>query len=384
MRVLQIHNKYRHYGGEDVVADNEYKLLKENGFTINQLFFNNDKISAIKLFHNVDSFHRTLAVIDDFKPEVIHIHNIFYIASPSVLKAAKKRNIPVVMTLHNYRLLCPGALFLKDSKVCVKCKNLLIPIYGFTNKCFQDSYIKSALLASFIGVNKINKTWGSYINKFIVLTPFIKELMVNSSLGIIEDSVVVKPNSTDDLGFSIEKKEQNRYLFVGRLSKEKGLDVLIKAFNKTPEIELDIVGSGDLLDDFKSDANKNITFHGVKNKEEIKELLGKAKALVFPSIWYEGLPNTLIEAFSTGTPILASNIDNVNSIVTSGYNAELFIPNDSDDLAKKIIEFTRKNTDVYNKNARNTYLKLYTHQRNLESLKKIYKDLIVKHEKENN
>ena len=314
MRILQIHNEYRHYGGEDVVVDNEYNLLKNKGIDVDQLFFSNEKISPLNFFHNKDAFYETLKRIDDFKPDVIHLHNLFYSASPSVLKAAKKRDIPVIMTLHNYRLLCPGALFLRDSKVCTKCKNISIPYYGVKHKCFQDSYAKSALLASFIGYNKINNTWANTINKFIVLTPFIKKLIVDSSLKINPENIIVKPNSTDDLLDNVKKNRENKYLFIGRLSEEKGVNILVEAFNKIPNIQLDIVGDGDLLENLKNKANRNIVFHGSQNKTFIRKMLNQTKALIFPSIWYEGLPNTLIEAFSTGTPVLASDIENINDI----------------------------------------------------------------------
>lgn len=375
MRILQIHNKYRHYGGEDVVVDNEYNLLTKKGFEVNQLFFSNDKISPINLFHNKDAFQVTLNKIDEFNPDAIHVHNIFYSASPSVLKAAKKRNVPVVMTLHNYRLLCPGALFLRDSKVCTKCKNISVPIYGIKHKCFQDSYAKSALLASFIGYNKMNNTWGSTINKFIVLTPFIKKLIVDSSLKVKDENVIVKPNSTDDLLDNDSGNRENKYLFIGRLSKEKGVDVMIEAFNEIPDIQLDVVGDGDLFEELKSKANNNIIFHGSQDKVFIRKMLNKTKALVFPSIWYEGLPNTLIEAFSTGTPVLASNIDNINDIVISGHNGETFTPNNSNDLRKKVLEFSNKNTEQYGLNARQLYENMYTHDKNFENLKDIYSKL---------
>tara|TARA_R110002033_G_scaffold133508_1_gene173544 strand:- start:2480 stop:3610 length:1131 start_codon:yes stop_codon:yes gene_type:complete len=375
MKILQIHNKYRHYGGEDVVVDNEYKLLTNKGFEVSQLLFNNDKISPLKLFHNKDAFQMTLNKIDEFSPDVIHVHNIFYSASPSVLKAAKERNIPVVMTLHNYRLLCPGALFLRDSKVCTKCKNISIPYYGIKHKCFQDSYVKSTLLASFIGYNKVNNTWANTINKFIVLTPFIKKLIVDSSLKISAANVIVKPNSTDDLLDNNISKRENKYLFIGRLSKEKGVEVLIEAFNKTPHIQLDVIGDGVLFENLKSIANENIKFHGSQNKTFIREMLNQSKALVFPSIWYEGLPNTLIEAFSTGTPVLASNIDNINDIVVSGFNGELFSPNNSSDLIEKVLDFSNKETEQYGLNARELYEEKYTHQKNFENLKNIYSKL---------
>jgi glycosyltransferase involved in cell wall biosynthesis len=375
MKVLQIHNRYRNYGGEDVVVDNEYKLLKENGSSVNQLFFSNESISPLRLFNNIEAFNKTLKSIDEFQPDVIHVHNLFYSASPSVLNAAKKRNIPVVMTLHNYRLMCPGALFLRDSRACTKCKNLIFPYYGVKHKCFQNSYLKSTLLASFIAYTKINKTWISSIDKFIVLTPFIKSLIIDSSLKISKDHIVVKPNSTDDILKPEVFRDDKNFLFIGRLSKEKGVEVMIEAFNKMPNIKLDIIGNGDLFEYLQNKANKNIIFHGAKDKGFIKEKLNQVKALIFPSIWYEGLPNTLIEAFSAGTPVIASNIENINQIVISGFNGVTFKSNDSDNMVKKILEFSAKNTKEYSLNARKQFEEIYTHGRNFKSLNEIYSNL---------
>jgi glycosyltransferase involved in cell wall biosynthesis len=384
MKILQIHNKYRHYGGEDVVVDNEYKLLKDNGYAVNQLFFSNDTVSPVKLFNNVEAFNKTLKRIDEFQPDVIHVHNLFYSASPSVLKAAKSRKIPVVMTLHNYRLVCLNALFLRDSKVCTKCKNLSFPYYGVKNKCFQDSYLKSTLLASFITYSKIYKTWDSSVDRFIVLTPFIKSLIIDSSLKISKDHIVVKPNSTDDILKPEVFRDNKNFLFIGRLSKEKGVEVMLEAFNKMPELKLDIIGNGDLLEYLQKKANKNIIFHGAKDKSFIKKKLNQVKALIFPSIWYEGLPNTLIEAFSAGTPVIASNIENINQIVISGYNGVTFIPNNSDDLVNKTLKFSVENTEEYSLNARRQFEDTYTHRGNFESLKEMYSNLKMNYEEENN
>ena len=377
MKILQIHNKYRHYGGEDAVVDNEYKLLLKWGQEVRQLLFDNSHISAAKLFHNGEAYAEVEREIRDFRPDIIHVHNIYYYASPSILKAAKKSGVPLVMTIHNYRMLCTGALFLRDGKACIKCKNLLVPYHGIRHRCFQDSFSKSAVLSSFITYQKLAGTWRKYVDRFVVLTPFIKELFLDSSLHLKTDQVIVKPNSTDDvLEQQSETSQRNGYLFVGRLSEEKGVEILVEAFNKIPQTKLSIIGDGDLQEGLKKKAGENITFYGKQNKEFIVKKLKSSRALIFPSIWYEGLPNTVIEAFSSRTPVIASNMNNINQLVSAGMNGELFEVNNAEDLSRSVLEFDQKDTSGYEEEARNTFLDHYTHEQNFKNLTELYRSLV--------
>ena len=375
MRVLQIHNKYRHYGGEDAVVDNEFRLLKENGVEVEQLFFDNKDISVGGLFNNSKAYELVTEKVNAFQPDVVHVHNIFYNASPSVLRAAKAAAIPVVMTIHNYRLLCTGALFLRKGGACTKCKDLLFPLHGIRHKCFQDSLAKSTVLSTFIGWQKLIGTWHKQVDRFVVLTPYIRELFLDSSLKLPEEKVVVKPNSTDDVSGSYQGTERKGFVFVGRLSEEKGIATLVDAFNMIPQIELSVVGTGEMEEEMKKKAGNNIHFYGKRDKAFITEKLNSSKALVFPSIWYEGLPNTIIEAFSAGTPVVSSDMDNVNQLVTAGLNGEHFRANDAKSLAESISRFNNQDISEYMQNARRTFEMQYTHQKNFENLRELYDSL---------
>ncbi len=378
MKVLQIHNKYKKHGGEDVVLENEFQLLRERGVDTKQIIFTNVEVDPFKLFYNKNSYHKVKTELDNFKPDIIHIHNIFYNASPSVFKAAKEAKIPVIMTLHNFRLLCTGALFLRDNKLCTKCKNKIFPLPGVIHKCFKNSYSKSLVLSAFIGYNKLINTWDTYVDKFIVLTPFIKDLILSSSLGLSEDKLVVKPNSTDDLEkFHGSEKAREGFLFIGRLSEEKGVDRLINAFNGLPKCKLEVIGTGDLYDKLKSNSNSNIVFHGKQDKSFINRKLSTTKALIVPSIWYEGLPNTILEAYSSGTPVLSSNLDNINQIVIDGYNGVTFDPDNIDEIIGKIKVFDKMDITKYSINARNTFIEKYTHEVNYQALIRIYLETIT-------
>jgi glycosyltransferase involved in cell wall biosynthesis len=376
MRILQVHNKYRYHGGEDVVVDNEYKILKDNGLIVEQLLFDNLSISFSGSIYNREAAKKLRDIIIRFKPDLIHVHNLFYNASPSILYEAKNNGIPVVLTIHNYRLLCPSALLLRDSKVCTKCTKVSFPFYSIKYRCFQDSSLKSFALATNLFIHNLLKTWKNKVDKIIVLTPFAKDLILNSHLKLSKEVLLIKPNSTDDIWTDEKFDRKSNFLYVGRLSKEKGVDILIKAFNQLPDLTLNIVGTGDMEKQLKETANQNIVFHGKQDYSFVKSMYQRNKALLFPSICYEGLPNTIIEAFSAGLPVICSDIDNINQIVTSGYNGLTFELRNVSDLIKVINQFNNINDKELGKNARNSYLTKYTHKINFQNLTKIYKELI--------
>ena len=373
MKILQIHNKYRNYGGEDVVVENEYKLMTSKGFKVKQLFFDNQVISPTKFFFNKNSYKKTIKTIDSFCPDIVHIHNLFYTASVSVLMAAKSKKIKTVITLHNYRLMCLNAMFSRKNSVCTLCYGKTFAFKGVLNKCFQNSFNKSLMMSLFVGINKKNNTWQKYLDQVIVLTPFIKELILNSDLGIEENKISIKPNSTSDLQSNIDCDEKSFFLFVGRISKEKGIDILVETFNDLSNFNLEVIGGGENLNNLSRDSNSNIIFHGQKNKEFVNKKLKYAKALIFPSTWFEGLPNTIIEAFSAGVPVISSDNDNLKTIVNNNFNGLLFKQNCKDSLKEVILNFNNIDNKKLSINARKTYEKYYSHQKNFENLKAIYK-----------
>ncbi len=379
MKVLQVHNAYRHFGGEDVVVNLEYELLKRNDIDIEQLLFNNDSLNISDLFYSKASYKRLDDEIKKRKPDLIHIHNLFYKASPSILKCAKDHNIPVVLTLHNYRLICPNGLLLRNEKPCVKCVNKTFPISAIKHKCFQNSRPKTLALSLSLAYQNKTHTWNKLVDKFIVLTPFAKKTFINSALNIDENKIIIKPNSVDDFKTEFESKRKD-YLFIGRLSSEKGIQIAIEAFNQLSNINLHVVGSGPLENSLKEQSNKNIIFHGIKDRAFIKNILPQTKALVLPSLCYEGLPNTIVEAFSSGTPIIYSNIDNINTIVENNKTGLSFETGNAISLKEAVLNFERLQDTKLNNNAREKYLSNYTHKKNILSLLKIYEEAIEENE----
>lgn len=377
MKVLQIHNSYRHFGGEDVVVEMEKMLLNKcNDVDVLQVLFDNEELLFKDLFYNNASYKKIEKVILDWKPNIVHVHNLFYKATPSVLKCAKKYNIPVVMTLHNFRLICPNGLLLKNEKPCMECVNKSFPVNAVMSNCFQNSRSKTMALSASLFYHNKKHTWNNYVDKFLVLTPFAKQTILNSSLNISPNKVVVKPNSVDDFYFKPNHTKRKDYVFIGRLSNEKGPHVAVEAFKTLPGIKLHIIGEGPLEDSIKKQASHNIIFHGIKDKEFVVKMLRSSKALIFPSICFEGLPNTILEAYSTGTPVISSNIENISDIVENKITGLHFETNNSSSLKQKVQDFELcQNEDLY-KNAREKYLENYTHKKNSLSLLKIYQNLI--------
>jgi glycosyltransferase involved in cell wall biosynthesis len=379
LRVLQVHNKYQFEGGEDTVVQNEYNLLISHGLTVAQLFFENKELSPMRLVNNKESAAALRKKVIEFKPDVLHVHNLFYTATPSILYEAKKLGIPIVMTLHNYRLICPNALFLREGKICTKCLGKSFAYPAIQHGCFKDSVVKSAALTSSLYVHHIKDSWDKNVAKFIVLSSFAKQLFIDSTVKIPSEKIEVKPNSTD-LNEAVMIPSENRkgYIFVGRLSEEKGVATLIEAFNKLPQFTLEIIGEGPLAEGLQKIAKPNIHFLGKQPFSAVKEKLRHVKALVFTSLIYEGLPNTIIESFAAGTPVIASDVDNINTIVSDTYNGRLFTTGSSGALVNTISDFEKSNSNLLYTQALQTYESTYTHAQNFKVLMKIYNEVTLR------
>lgn len=384
MRVLIVHTAYLQKGGEDSVLASESELLKKE-HEVEVLLFKNEELkkhnplSLIpKLFYNRSSAKELDKKISSFKPDIIHIHNLFYWASASILFTAKKRGIPVVMTLHNFRLICSGALLLRDSQVCELCVQKKLPLAGIKHACFQNSRFKTAQLTAIVGIHKYLKSWENKVDRYLVFSPFLKERFLNSSLDLKESQISIKPNFVEDFGFSPKAARENFFLFIGRLSPEKGINTAVNAAIKSG-FRLEIIGGGDLEGMVKEAAKKheNITYHGFQDRAFILEKLKKTKALLFPSIWYEGMPITILESFSTGTPIIISNQKNVGDFVEEGLNGLHFNSGEPDSLCATIERFNQEAQESFYEEARKSYLKKYSPEVNLKMLSHIYQSLIV-------
>ena len=379
MNILIVHNKYQIKGGEDVVCEAERKMLEQKGHLVKVAIFDNNSIHATRdklkalagIVSNKASRRRLHADIESFLPDIVHVHNFFPLVSPVVFELAYELKIPTVFTLHNYRLICPGALLLRDERICEECTEKKFATSAIINKCYRNSSVETAALAFMNYWHNKNGTWISKVSKYIVLTEFAKTRFLNSALDLDEDKIMVKPNFVADEGVGVARTE--RFLFVGRLSQEKGVKILLQAFKKT-DYKLDIIGEG-ALENLVRDAekeNKNIKYLGVQDKDVVIEKMKTCRALIFPSIWYEGMPMTILEALSCGCPVIASNIGAMQNLIKDDVNGLHFISGDASDLRSKL----EKVTPAMGEMARESYLQQFTQEKNYELLISIYHQAI--------
>lgn len=388
MKILFIHNKYKQYGGEDVAVELETSVLIERGHEVKTIFFDNAGIdnsfskigSSLRAIYNFSSAKTVSGTIREFKPDIIHVHNLFFVASPSVIYAAARHKVPVVLTLHNYRLICANALLLRNDQPCELCVQKKFPVHGIKYKCYRDSASGSALVTSITGVHKLFNTWKNKIHTFITLNEFSRSKLLYSSLNISANKMITKPNFVPDPG-KVDHKREDFYLFAGRIVKEKGVHVLTAAFSKMPEEKIIVIGDGPekkaLQQQFK--AYSNICFEGQMDKKQVSEYMNRCKAFICPSIWYEGAPLTIIEAFAVGTPVIASRLGSMAESITDGFNGLHFTPGNADDLCAKIKLFKKETSGdaMFYKNARQTYLERYHPDKHYKAILSIYENAIA-------
>lgn len=388
MRILLLHNFYQKAGGEDVVFKTETALLKEKGHEVEHLTFDNKDIkdsltgkllTGVRSIYNSQSYRRLAKKIEEFKPDVIHVHNFFPLASPSIFYAAQKKQTPIVMTLHNFRLICPSAILFYNNEIYEKSIHKTFPWDAIRKGVYRDSKLQTASVGFTTGIHKLLGTWRNKVDRYITFTEFGRQKFLDSSLGLKESQIAIKPNFVLDLGKGKTQRE-DFFVFIGRLTEEKGVRVILEAA-KQGKFALKILGDGPLRSEVENYAqeNNNIEYLGFKDKAFIAEQLQTCRALLFPSLWYEGMPMTILETYSTGTPIIASNMGAPSVMVDHGYNGLLFEPGQVQDLLSQV-ENLLSDEDRYQQmlqNARTTYEEKFTPQKNYEILLNIYEEVIA-------
>lgn len=385
MRILQVHNEYQHLGGEETIVKNEYNLLKEYNHIVKQWTVSNsilkeiqglDKVRyALKSIWSSESYQQMETHIASFQPDIIHVHNTHAILSPAIHAAAGKYNIPVVLALHNYRLLCMNSLFFRDGHVCEDCMGKTIPYPAITNRCYRDSLVQTGVLTTGTVFHRLRGTF-KHVSRFIASSKFSRQKFILG--GLPPEKVVVKPNFGPSDLFNPDVEKQNYGIFAGRLSTEKGLDVLLNALLKLPQVYIKIAGGGPLTEFVAEMKNKhnltNVDLVGRLTREETVKLISQSRFLILPSVVYENFPMTIVEAFACGVPVITSNLGAMGEIVEDGQTGLLFTPNDPKSLAQKI-EWAWDNLDDMEQmgtSAYQEYMEKYTGQRNHELLMDIY------------
>lgn len=388
-KILLVHNYYQIPGGEDTVVENEMRLLKENGHKVLLYSRTNSEIKTMSKFwklllpfiavFNIKTYWQIKKIIKEKHIDIVHVHNTLTLISPSVYYAAVKCRIPVVQTIHNFRLLCPGATFYRNGNICEDCVNKGLRC-AIKHNCYRDSKLQTLVSVFCI---KFHRLTGIYkkIN-YICLTEFNKEKLLLFK-QIKPEQVFIKPNFvfSDKECISADAKWPNQYIFVGRIDKLKGVDILLRAWKKmnNTDFKLMICGIGPMEDWCKKyiadNQLINVKMKGFVSNEEVRSLIANCKALILPTQWYEGFPMTVLEAVSAGTPVICSNLGNVGSLIKDGVNGYKFDYLSSDALIRAIYRLN-KNVNIRD-SVIDVYKSKYTMDRNYNSLISVYDYCII-------
>jgi glycosyltransferase involved in cell wall biosynthesis len=389
MRILLAHNTYRSGApsGEDAVFRNERLLLENHGHEVVLYERHNDDIDqsglskkiqlALSVAWSQESYADVTRKIADFRPDIAHFHNTFPLISPSAYGACQDNGVPVVQTLHNYRLICAGALLQRNGKPCEDCvgKSLLPAL---VHRCYRNSLPATGALVWMLARNRWNKTYQRLVNRYIALTEFSAGRLAAG--GLPRARIMVKPNFLPSPPTPGEGSG-NYAAYIGRLSSEKGVHTLLRAWRNVDDFPLKVAGSGDSQGNLVKFAVENdlpVEFLGFRSREEVLDIVRHAKFIVIPSEWYEGFPMVALEAYACGTPIVASRIGSLAEIVKEGHTGLAFEPGNDGDLSDKI-RFLLRNPDLlaeYRRNARALFDAEFNAERNHEILMGIYRTAI--------
>ena len=381
MKILMLHNRYLVPGGEDQSTAAEVALLRENGCEVELLEEDNRRVeelgklrTAARTLWSQESFRRVRNRLRQGRHDVVHVQNFFPLWSPSVYYAAADCGVPVVQTLHNYRLTCVNAYLFRDGHVCEDCLGRFMPWMGIRHACYRQSRAASAVLASMIGLHKLLRTWERKVQVYVALTQFARQKYIAG--GLPEEKIAVKPNFV----YPAPQPGQGGggyALFVGRLSPEKGIATLLKAWKTAGGcFPLKIVGDGPCAEQVvaATESTQSIEYLGRRAPDAVLRLMSEADVMVFPSEWYEGMPRTIVEAFAVGTPVVASNLGASGAMVIDRENGFHFKAGDADALSEVVIRCKRNPAKLreMRANARRSFETLYSGPANFEMLLEIY------------
>ncbi len=378
MRVVVAHNAYQHRGGEDVVVESEVSMLRAAGHEVETHFRSNHDLatmSSVGAAVQTVWSKRSAATVKDllkrFRPEVVHVHNTFPLISPSIYWACADAGVPVVQTLHNFRLLCPQAMLLREGRLCEDCLGRT-PIPAIQHGCYRGSRAHSAVIVGMLALHRQLGTWQNKISRYIALNEFCKQKFIDG--GLPSDRIVVKPNFVPEVPAWGNNERKSHFLFVGRLSPEKGLRSLAAAVAKSPGVRVRVVGQG--AEGAQLARLSSIDMAGELPRSAVVAEMRAATALVVPSIWNEMFGLVTVEAFANGLPVIASRIGALANIVRDGETGLLFEPGNAEELAEKL-KWAHQHPQEMERmgmQARAEYEARYTPQRNLDQLLSIYAD----------
>jgi glycosyltransferase involved in cell wall biosynthesis len=392
LRILQVHNRYRPgWGGEDTVVELEADLLRRRGHYVDRLSLWTRELVGASRFRMVAAglgttwswrgYREMTRAIDGFLPDVVHVHNTFPLLSPSIYWAAARKSVPVVQTLHNFRLTCSNAMLYRNNKPCEDCVGK-VPFPALRHRCYHGSFFQTAAVCSMNVVHRCLGTYRTKVRAYIVLSEFARELMVRA--GLPAERICIKSNFNSDPG-KLNTIRQSAIVFVGDVSPAKGVHLLLEAWSRRPAPghQLMIIGDGQSRAELEARyaADASVIWCGLQPRDRVLELVAASRWLVLPSRQYENCPMSVLEAFSVATPVIVPNHGPFRSIVTDGAEGLLFQPSSSDSLTevlRKACQVATGEWTKYSETARATYKREYTEQRNYRQLIGVYEQAIQK------
>ena len=384
MKILKVHSYYTQPGGEDTVFHAETSLLRSHGHEVIEYLEHNKKIEAmnkasvaLQTFWSYSSYQKIKLILKEARPDVVHFHNIFPLISPSAYYACHDLRIPVVQTLDNQRLICPASTFYREGKLCLDCFGKTPPYPSVLHACYHDSYLHTAVVASMLTFHRWLGTWQTKVDAFLCSTRFYHDLFV--SAGLPADKITVMPHFVQQKPQSDFVNKTGDYaLFVGRLDPEKGINVLLEAWCLL-DFPLKIRGAGGLdekaKDFVKQNGLDNVEFLGRMEERELSDLIGNARFLIMPSEgYYETFGLVIIEAYSRGVPVVASNLGVTPELVSDKQTGLLFEAGNARDLADKArwLWDHPAETRMMGENGLNTYRECFTQEQCYKTLFEVY------------
>ena len=383
MRILIVHSRYRSgaASGENQVVSDEVRLLQEAGHDVAVLDPAPEDERGLQLLRAAKDVVWSSRSARDIRkllrihsPDVVHYHNVLTGLSPTVLRAALHEKVPAVMTLHNYRLMCLPGTFLRAGHPCELCSGK-VPWPGVRFSCYRGSKGASGVLAASL---VLHRRIGSFeaIDRYLAVSDFLRSKHIEG--GVRPDRIEVKPN----FSWRVPKAQEvgDYFLFLGRLAPEKGVDTLMEAWAGLSEIKLVVAGDGPSHQDLRQKAPSSVEFLGTINHDEVGSLLAGARALLVPSIWYEGAPRSILEAYSAGVPVLASRIGALPEVVDDNVSGHLVAPGDAGAWREAVVKMGDSAlVRQLGAGASSLYESLYTPEQGLSRLERVYEEVIAEH-----
>lgn len=385
MNILIVHNYYQLPGGEDAVVAAEKELLESHGHRVLLYTRNNSELKErskakkiclpFTLLFNPRTYREIRRIIRQEQIDVVHVHNTLMLVSPAVYYAAKSRHVPVVQSIHNFRMLCPGAVFFRNGEVCEDCLTEGLGC-AIRHRCYRGSRLQTL---GCVVSTCFHRMTGIYRKlTYVCLTDFNRRKLLTLK-GIPPEHVLVKPNFVAQTEALIPMEERaERIIFASRLEELKGLRVLLEGWRLlgADAPRLVICGTGPLeswcLRFIHENKLRNVTLAGRLPNEKVRRLLATSRALILPTQCYEGFPMCIAEAYSVGTPVLVSDLGNGGSLVKQGLTGMKFNQRSPQSVADTVGAFLADTETPWCDNAKAEYDRFMTPESNYQRLMEVY------------